>query len=384
MAGAAKKIKVMHIVSRFETGGMENGVVNILNNLDRTKFIPMLCAINGLGEMTKRLEKDVSVTNLNYSERKALLRPFSMSGYLKETKPDIVHTHGWGGGAWDGIISGKLAKTPVIINGLHGRLNYSRFQLLLQKFLELLCDATLAVSYSLKDKSVSKIDIPANRIRVIHNGVDESIFNGKYDTAELRSELKKNYGISINENSFVIGSIGTLKTDKNQKLLIDALINISKERDINEFKVLIVGDGPDRSLLEKMVADAKLINQVFFLGQHHNVYKLLALMNIVVSTSMAKSEGLSNVILEAMSSGVPVIATDSVGVSELINDTENGLIICRSEALELSKAIEFLADFSDVLKKMAIESRKYILDNFTLNKMVCQYAAIYEELFYGK
>ena len=64
MVSKNKKIKVMHVVSRFETGGMENGLVNILNNLDRDKFIPMLCALNGLGKMTKRL-KNHGVWRLN-------------------------------------------------------------------------------------------------------------------------------------------------------------------------------------------------------------------------------------------------------------------------------------------------------------------------------
>lgn len=377
------RIKVMHIVSNFETGGMENGVVNICNNLDRTRFIPLLCCINGLGTKINSLKSDVKVKNMNFPEGKAPFRPVSLSKYFKQEKPHIVHTHGWGGGMYDGIIAAKLAKIPVVINGHHGRRNYSKFQVLMQKYLTKFCDISLSVSNSLKNKVVDETKIPKDDIKVIRNGVDTSLFTGEYDTTGLKKEIKDHYGFSINSDSFVVGMIASLRPAKNQILLLKAVKILTGNNHNIDLKVLLVGDGPNRELIEKYIEENQLTN-ICILGKRKDVPQLLSLFNLFILTSVTNVEGLSNVILEAMSSGIPVISTKSIGVEELIQNNKNGFIVNEKNIEGFSKKIEFLANNRNKLVEMSENARKYIKNNFSIEKMISQYENVYEDTIMRK
>jgi len=378
------KITIMHVVSRLDMGGLENGIVNICNNLDRARFNPMICCLKGEGVMKARLKADVEVFCMNYPEGKHPFRPIHLAGFFNKIKPHIIHTHAWGMGSYEGILGAKIAKTPVIINGEHGSFFLKKHQVFIQRLLAIFCDEILSVSSSLKKEIVNKIGIPSKKIKVIYNGVDETVFTGNHDTTDLRFGIKERCDVSLDDESFVIGCIGSLKPEKNQMMLLNALLRCNSIRPTNTIKVIFLGDGPDRTLLETFVKKNKLNKQVIFLGQRNDIPIVLSLVDLLVSTSVPHWEGLSNVILEAMSSGVPVIATNSVGNNELVREGMNGYLIPSQNAVLLAERIDFMYSNSPERRRMSNNARTMVRDNFSIKKMIASYDQLYWKSIQGR
>jgi len=319
------KIKVCHILNKLETGGMENGVVNICNNLDRELFQPVILCVKGRGAMTERLKQDVQVYCLNCPEGKAPFRFVKIANILRKIKPHIAHTHGWGACSFDGILGARLTGVPIVINGEHGTFFLKKHQVFIQRILSYFCDVISPVSDSLKREVIDKLGIKETKIKVILNGVDLNIFDGKHDIGSLKRKLQEKYKIPIDANILVVGSIGSLKALKNQKMLIKAIDAIKTNSARPKILVLFVGHGHDHDFLQKMVRDLGLSQDIFFLGQRDDIPRLLSFTDVLVSTS--RSEGLSNVFLEAMASRVPVIATRSPGTGNIIKEGKNGFLV---------------------------------------------------------
>jgi sugar transferase (PEP-CTERM/EpsH1 system associated) len=372
---SVNKIKVCHVTTRFDVGGMENGIVNLCNGLDRTLFEPVICCINGAGEMTQRLKTDICFDNLNFKEGKSFSLFLKMRTYFKRRQPTIVHTHGWGGGSLYAIVGAFLARTPVIINGEHGLFYDKKHQVILQRIISRICTTNLAVSESLKYQVVDTLGISAERIQVIENGVDTDLFSGDHDTDALRIELREKFGITIQEDTFIAGCIGSLKPVKNQQMLLDALVKLKQSRPLNKLKVLFVGVGNDLHALKSFVIENNLADDVAFLGNRHDIPQLLSLMDILVSTSI--SEGLSNVFLEAMSSGIPVISSNHFGASQIIKHAQNGFLIKPGDIDALSCRIEQLMLDKQLCKKMGTCARNIILQEYSMEKMISSYEQLY-------
>ncbi len=377
MTESTRKIKIMHILQRLEVGGKENGIVNICNNFDRERFSSSICCLKGIGRMKTRLKPDVEVFNLNLGEGKPLLRPLVLAKFFRIMQPDIVHTHAWGGGFYSGIIGAKLARVPVAINGEHGGFGTKLYQLYAQRFLARLCNQVLSVSESLKKTIVTEVGIPSSKIHVVANGVDTARFTGDHNTAKLKEELRNNFQLIIGQNDFVVGCVGSLKRGKNQILLLRALKEIRDRDTRNRIKVLFIGDGPDRAMLETYAKNAGLSKQVFFLGIRKDVTQLLCLTDISASVSLPQFEGLSNVVLEAMASRVAVISTKSVGSTELISDGVNGFLVDVDDVKALAQKLESLASNPEVAKEAGQRAREFVTANFSLQKMVSDYEEIY-------
>ena len=333
-----KIINICHVLTRLDIGGMENGVVNICNELDRKLFKLTVCCLNSSGPMASRLLSDVEVCDLGLSEGKNLRNLLKVASYFRHASPDIVHTHAWGAGSIYGIVGARLAKVPIVINGEHGSFFTKKYQILIQRLLFHLCNANLAVSDSLKHKVEEILFVPADRITVIKNGVDTEIFSGNYSRSDTIERLY-NEGFSIDEKNFNIISVGSLKPEKSQLTLLNAVCDNTILKSSVPVKVLLIGDGPDRPSLNMFVERYGLKDTVLFLGNRSDIPELLNIADLAVSTSVSKHEGLSNFILEAMASGVPVIATKSVGSKELINDNLNGYLIDENNIEELKQKI---------------------------------------------
>ena len=368
-----QKIKVCHVINRLDIGGMENGIVNLCNKLDKSKFSSVICCLKGIGPMSQRLQSHVKVVNMNFQEGKAPFRPLIMARFFRQEKPDIVHTHSWGGGSYSGILGAKLANVPVIINGEHGTFYLKPHQVFLQRILALMCNDILSVSHSLKFRLKTEVNISPNRVTVIPNGVDVEIFHGNYNSSSAKTKLYSDEA----KSNFIIGCIGSIKPQKNQIMLINAVRRLKSNNSMKNIKVLFVGDGPDRKKLEQVINGTNLRNHIEFLGRRNDIHLILASIDILVSTSLSKFEGMSNVVLEAMSSGVPVIATNSVGTSELIKDGINGFLIESKDISKLAEKIKLLSKNRPLLKRMAQNGRKIILEKYTIEKMISSYEYTY-------
>jgi len=376
-----RRIKLIHVISKFETGGMENGIINICNSLDRNKFEPVVCCVKGLGDMSCRLAEDVKTFNLKSRDGKVFNRFFIMAMFFLKQKPLIVHTHGWGGCSMDAIVGARIANVPVVINGEHGGFFLKKYQVFAQNISSLLCNRTLAVSESLKTEIVVKLKVKPERIFVIPNGVNNKVFHGGYNYYSLERELNDRFQARIDKGTdFIIGSIGSLKPEKNQIMLLNAVNQINNKYPNNNIKVLIIGKGDNLNKLRDFVINHNMENQVLFLGERIDIPVILSYIDLLVSTSLSFWEGMSNVILEAMSSKVPVIATESVGNKELIINSENGFLIGQDDVQQLSNKILFLLSDKVNLEVMGRKAKAMIDQKYALEMMIRNYSNCYIDL----
>lgn len=376
------KIKVIHVLSSLEIGGMENGVVNLSNKIDPDKFEIVICCVKRIGSMAERLNAGIRVLNMGLPEGDILKGALALTSLWIKEKPEIVHTHGWGSCSLQGVISALIARVPVIINGEHGKIYSLPHQKLCQKMLYKFCDLTFFVSESLRKRVLQQIDIRQDLTRVISNGVDSKVFNGSYDIASLKNEIFETTGIRIEEDDFVIGNVGSLKPEKNQIMVLRVLKEIKRAGFAGKIKLILVGNGPMINELKEFVRDFDLSKEVVFLGERNDLKEIYCLIEILAQTSIKNHEGMSNVILEAMASEIPVITTKSIGVDELIEEGITGF--CIEDDSELYDKLLLLQKNRNLLKTMSVNARKKITEKFSLEKMVYSYDEIYSSLIRDK
>jgi sugar transferase (PEP-CTERM/EpsH1 system associated) len=371
------KIKITHVLSRFDVGGLENGVVNLCNGHDLERFEPSILCVKGTGLMAGRLKKHIPVHCLNAPEGKDFFRFLRLAAHFRRHKPDIVHTHGWGATSLDGIIGARLAGVRTVINGEHGTFCNKPYQVYIQRFLSTLCNATLSVSHAHKEKVVQVLGINPKRIKVIHNGVDTGKFSGTHDVAPLKAELRDTFAANLSAATFYIGCVGSLKTVKNQHLLIKAASHLKLSNPNIPAAFLFAGIGPDLQMLKELAVKLDVAERVFFLGERQNIPEFLSLIDLLVLPSQTGKEGLPNVVLEAMSSGKPIISTRSVGTAEVMAEGETGRFLQAEAPADLASILLAFINNPSQTKAMGAAARNHIINNFSIQKMVQNYENLY-------
>jgi sugar transferase (PEP-CTERM/EpsH1 system associated) len=362
-----KKIHVMHLLPNLNIGGMENGVINLLNNGNSDKFQLSLCCLQEEGPLKERIrEKNISVYNLNQKSGKQYLLPFKFAYLFRKIKVEIVHTHNFYTGVY-GIIGGKIARVPVIIHGEHGgffkisSMKKNKVKLLLK-----LCDGILTVSHSLKNEIMNDFPEMISKIHTIINGVDFTKF-------DMDKNKRKN------SNSIVLGSVGRLTPEKDYPTMLQAFKLIHEHNPSTILK--IIGYGPLEYELRNLAINMGLGEKVEFLGQRNDVHDLMKSMDIFIMSSM--QEGCSNAILEAFAMKLPVVAT-RVGDNPILLDDGRGILVNAKNTIEFAQAIITLID--DDFKKNSLSEKGYnwVKNNHSINKMVEDYENFYISLYNKK
>lgn len=364
------RIHVMHLLPNLEIGGMENGVVNLVNHIDCGKFRISICCLNHSGPMIDRvLPGRAKVLEINQKPGKAYSLPFRLSRLFRQEKVDVVHTHNYYTGIY-GIPGARFAGA-VAIHGQHG-FDYDPVRQVIarktkERLLCVLADHITCVSPSLKDVLCVQMGIRPHKVSVIVNGVDFERFTNSGFRRHLRQRLE------IDDDCVVIGSVGRLHYQKNYELLIRAFAQVNK---ISRSVLLLVGEGQERSKLEALAANLNIAENVLMVGEKNNIPEYLAVMDIFVLPSLL--EGMSNTILEAMCAGLPVIASNIGGNPELVYNGESGLLF-QSDSLDaLTERIERLLYDSSLREKMGENAMKIAGERFSIQAMVSRYEALYQ------
>lgn len=367
------KIHIMHVIYEFSMGGLENRLVNLMNVIDPNVFNFSICCIKKSGIMATRIKrKDIKIFELHRKSKNYLIC-LKLAMLFRKEKVDVIHTHGWSG--FDGVIGAKLARVPVIIHSEQGKdiediYSIKKRRLWGRKLISYLANQVVTVSEEIKDSLVKTEKISPDKILTIHNGVDIQRFNINID------KIKKKEEVGIGSKDIVIGTVGRLDPIKSY----DTFLYCAKEV-ISEFpdlRFLLVGDGPMRKNLEELSTKLGLQEKVTFIGERLDIPELLNIMDIFVLPSL--SEGLSNTILEAMASGLPIITTRVGGNPEIIIDGETGFLVPPTDYQSLSKVLIQLLKAPSLAKKIGLAGQERAKRHFSLSKMVSSYEALYKEL----
>ena len=366
---AARRARIVQVIPSLRVGGLENVVVRLVEH-----FVPLaeqaVVTPAGAGPLAGRFPDSVPVFPLGETHRPSRWNAIRMARLFRTLRPDIVHTRNWT--CIDAIIGARLAGVPVVIHGEHGReaadpegRNRRRQQV--RRLLSPFITEFVTVSRDLARWLVEEVRVPARKVRTIYNGVDTERY-ALGDRAAARRALR------IPPDCTVAGTVGRLDPVKDQVGLIRAFAQVANK---GPSVLVIAGDGPSRRQLEALVGELALGDRVRLLGERDDVPLILRALDIFVLSSIG--EGISNAILEAMATGLPVIATRVGGNSELVRDGLTGRLIEPRSPEALAEALAAYGDDPGLARAHGAAGRERVAREFGLDRMRAAYTALYRQ-----
>jgi len=364
-------IRICHFVESLDIGGLEKTVIQIAANLDKTKYYQEIWCLRKKGLLAEDAAKSGIVLRFFNIEGGIRIIPlWRLSRLLKAGSFDIIHAHElypavWAIGA--AIFAGVRIK---IFHCQNVYWNATKKDKIKMKLSSLFVSKIIAVSEAAKKSLVEFVGVNPVKITVIHNSAEKVEAVNEPQKKRLRQEL------GIGERDFIVGSISRLVAHKGQQYLIDAVFALAS--DFPVLKCLIVGDGPAAQSLKLKAKNLKLEGEIIFTGWRKDVANLVSIMDIFVQPS-TWVEGLPLALAEAASAGVPLIATNIGGNSEIVDDAKNGFIIPPNNPKILADKIRFFLENSEKKKIMGENSQKIWQDKFSTEGMLKRIEDLYAE-----
>ncbi|MBL7069002.1 MAG: glycosyltransferase [Candidatus Omnitrophica bacterium] len=365
---AERRIKILYLIWSLEPGGAERVVIDLARNINRKHFEPYVCCINKPGSLSCELTSiGIPVLHLDKKTKVDPLALLRLISIMRRYDFDMIHTHMFTSNLW-GRLAGFFASKKFVIITEHSTEEWKRaYHFLIDRALLPLTKKAIFVTEKVLEFYKEKIHIPEKMSFVCNNGVDTS----RLRITNTRKEVRDSLGISM--DSFLIGAVGRLAAPKNFQNLLKALSKIK-----DGVETVIVGDGPEREDLVRMRDNLGLSGTVKFLGVRSDIGNILNAIDILVVPS--KREGLSLTILEAMSMGVPVIATDVGGNSECVINGKTGFLVPSEAPEALGRAILKAVSDKKILTAMGNRAKKLFKSRFTVDSMIKTHENVYEEI----
>ncbi len=371
---------IAHVVFRFDYGGLENGVVNLINRMPDEAFRHCVIALTEATEFQTRIRKpDVAVHCIGKQPGKDPGYYLRLYRLLKALKPAIVHTRNLP--TLECLFVAWLAGAPVRIHGEHGWDVYdphgtSRKYRLLRRLLAPLIHRFVTVSNDLAGW-LAGLGIPESRIRHICNGVDTERFHPRSGEHEVGLP-----GDVFPPGTVVVGSVTRFSAIKDPLNLVEAFIALRRSGSGTESaRLLMLGGGELCEAARLRLKEAGLSTEAWLPGSRDDVPELLRAMHVFVLGSLR--EGISNTILEAMATGLPVIATDTGGNNELVEEGITGALVPPADPAALAAALRGYVADADKRKQHGQRARERACNLFSLAAMVDGYRRLYEDALLG-
>ncbi len=368
---------IMHIVYRFDTGGLENGVVNLINHLPVGKFRHLVVALTEVSDFRLRIRReDVEFIALNKAPGQGFWLYPRLYRLFKQRQPAIVHSRNLA--ALEAQLPAWAAGVPVRIHGEHGRegadLSGSRRHQWLRRGYGLFVHRFVALSGELAGYLQLRVGIASAKIEQVCNGVDTRVFH----PAKQR-QLIADCPFCAPEH-LLVGTVGRLQTVKNQVDLARAFVLALQQHPelALRLRLVLVGDGALLPELRKILRDAGVESLAWLPGERTDIAEVLRGLDLFVLPSLG--EGIANTILEAMASGLAVVATNVGGNPELVQHGVNGLLVPAADPQALADAIVKLAADADLRRAMGKAGRRLAEQRFSLEAMVARYQRLYSNL----
>ncbi|HHJ13109.1 MAG TPA: TIGR03088 family PEP-CTERM/XrtA system glycosyltransferase [Gammaproteobacteria bacterium] len=368
---------VAHVIYRLQVGGLENGLVNLINHMDPARYEHLIVSLTDATEFRCRIRRpEVEVIELNKRpghDWRLYLRLYRL---FRERRPAIVHSRNLA--ALEAQVPAALAGVPARVHGEHGwdiqdldGMRYRRWKRMLRPFVH----HYVALSKQIEDYLKQQIGVPENSLTRILNGVDVGRFRPLTEVAEEEDPRPGRF-----RECFCIGTVGRLEEVKNQGLLLDAFIRLRQRYgDLAERACLmLIGDGSLRPELERQAKEGGVQEAVWFAGSREDVPALMRRLDLFVLPSRA--EGISNTIMEAMASGVPVVATDVGGNAELVVTDETGQLVPPEDVDAMADALCLYLSDTGRSRAQGKAARRRAESCFSLPGMVDKYMQVYDHV----
>ena len=370
---------ICHVIYRLDYGGLENGLVNLVNHLPRERFRHAIVCLAGAGAMRERIEReDVRVVSI---DKRAGKDPASYARawrVFRALQPDIVHTRNLGT-----IDLQWVAWAAGIRRRLHGEHGWdasdprgdARRTRSIRRACRPVIQRYVAMSRDIERWLRDDIGVAAARIRQVYNGVDTRRFhpgNALPQDWPWTGEDRRNL--------WVCGTVGRLDPLKNQVALVDAFADVVARSpgERNRLRLVVAGDGPARGAIETRIRERGLGKLAWVAGARRDVQQVLTALDVFALPSI--NEGISNTILEAMATGLPVVAASVGGNAEVVENDRSGILCADSAPSAIADALaRYLADPA-LAQRHGTAGRARAEQHFSLEAMVREYSALYDEV----
>ncbi len=367
-----RKFKVLHVVSKLPPGGVEWMIYKIVTNYSEN-FIPIVCCIKEGGYVAEKIrEKGIKVHILNCMKKhkfdfQAIWKIYNL---IKQEKIDILRTHQYHANLY-GRIAGILAGVPVILPSFHSlyvssqkpKIHRRIFNFFLSKFSDYLIAVSKAVA-----KDVVKFDkVNPSKIKIIYNGIPIGNFNIDIDKNEARKLF------NLTKNKIIIGTVGRLVPEKGHVYLIEAVSGLKN------VSIAIAGDGELKDYLQEKAIENKV--ELFLLGNLEQSKIPLFLKAIDIFCFPSLREGFSNALLEALSSELPIAASNIPSIVEALNDS--ALYFLPKNVESLRECLMRLITSEKIRKDLSLKAKKRA-EIFSIENTVKNYEDLFLEILKKK
>jgi glycosyltransferase involved in cell wall biosynthesis len=363
--------RIFHLITRLIDGGAVNALVPIATDFEGFDVTVgygsdvdkhLVESLNGEGVETKQFD-----LIRHFNPITAVGAVFTVARYIKQNDFDIVHTHSTEAGII-GRAAARLADVPHVVHTIHGVpfaedrndfLNWfvERCEILAANW----TDEMVSIADVITEEYLERgIGVP-DQYRTIPYGIDLVAFQSAEPVSNLPGSEPR------------ILMVSRLTEGKG----FDVLFNAIERLDATEFTLLIAGDGPLESYLESQIEERGLEETVYLLGYRDDIPSVMASSDMLVLPSFR--EGTPLVIIEAMASGLPVVATNVAGIPEQVESGTNGFLVEPGDSKSLATAIERLLTSSELRESWGTAGQRRA-DRFSIERMLSDYESMYREL----
>lgn len=372
---------IAHVVYRLAVGGLENGLVNLINRTPQYRHA-VIC-LTDYTDFHRRIRHNaISLHALDKREGHDPGMLVRLRRLLRELQPDIVHTRNLA--ALEAQLPAWLAGVRGRVHGEHGRDVHdldgsSRKYQWLRRAFRPMVHCYIPLSRDLEQYLLDRIGVPPAKISQIYNGVDTVQFHPR--GGERPAVLPADFASS---DTVIIGTVGRLAAVKDQVNLVRAFIALIDHapqlRD--RVRLVIIGDGPLLREAQTLLECARMSDLAWLPGERDDVPELMRAIDVFVLPSLA--EGISNTILEAMACGLPVIATDVGGNGELVVAEVTGILVPPAQPMPLAEALWLYVNNEELRRRHGLAARERVEREFSMEAMVQRYLAVYQRVLIPK
>jgi glycosyltransferase involved in cell wall biosynthesis len=376
-----RKVRVLHVLVEESRGGIAEGVLSTVRNLDRERFSPMLACTPAL---IKAFGSDLDRLGLRVYPMPRLSRPYQfaamgrMMRILRAAAPDIVHTHLFVATMCVAPVA-KLCGVSVVIESCRIREGWRQGiwkKFWIDRWVNRFVDANIAISEALRRYLIEEKGFDGGKVFLVRNGRELSrvLAPPRREAAELRREFR------LNADNLVVCVPGRLAVQKGHRYLLEALPTVLGL--FPNLRVLIVGDGVLREQLASDISRRGLQEQVVLTGYRKDVYDILRMCDLVVLASLF--EGLPLVAIEAGALGKPIVATAVDGTPEVVLHGKTGWLVPPSNSDELAYGICRLLGDPKLRLDLGKQAQEYIAREFSFQRVVAETEGLYSRLLSEK
>lgn len=357
---SASPIRVMFVVPLLKAGGAERHLTTLLPRMDPARFRPSVVCIGGEGDLfadVRAIGIEAIALNLRKWQAGRALR--ELVSLIRRQRPDVVAVSGYNAETL-GRLAARIAGVDRTIVWVHNASEITPrgcVHRAVDRWMIRWTSCYFGVAQVQRKFLVHERGYPADRIRIIHNGVEPQLFDVHTDRGVLAE-----FGLS--EGGPVVGILGSLRPEKDHATFLRAARLVIDEMPTTRF--LVVGDGQRRAQLEALCADLGITSEVRFAGARGDVGRLLCAIDVFTLTST--TECLPMALLEAMACARPAVCTDVGGVAEVLVDGHTGYLVPPQDPAQLAAQILRLLSNPATARRMGRAGRRRVEARFGLDR----------------